>query len=114
MKDAAGAARRGAGSRFCRASAMTGARKRALHARQNWGNRASFSRPDRHGTMGGIKRETVCVTVDVSWTRESPARRVPGGGRRRLRSVAVGLAAAGPDQAEGLAVFVVEEVGVDR
>src|SRR5499427_8612516 len=30
------------------------------------------------------------------------------------RSVAVVLAAAGPDQAEGLAAFVIEEVGVDR
>jgi hypothetical protein len=29
-------------------------------------------------------------------------------------SVPVGLAAAGPDQGEGLGVFVVEEVGVDR
>ena len=29
-------------------------------------------------------------------------------------SVAVGLAAAGPDQGVGLGVFVVEEVGVDR
>ena len=28
--------------------------------------------------------------------------------------VAVGLAAAGPDQGVGLGVFVVEEVGVDR
>src|SRR5260370_24542015 len=31
-----------------------------------------------------------------------------------VRSVAVGPAAARPDQAEGLAVFVIEEVGVDR
>src|ERR1700680_3624287 len=31
-----------------------------------------------------------------------------------LRSVAVGLAAAGPDEAEGLAILVVEEVGIDR
>jgi hypothetical protein len=29
-------------------------------------------------------------------------------------SVAVGLAAAGPDEGEALAVLVVEEVGVDR
>ena len=29
-------------------------------------------------------------------------------------SVAVGLAAAGPDEGVGLCVFVVEEVGVDR
>src|SRR6266849_187630 len=33
---------------------------------------------------------------------------------RRYRSVAVGPAAAGPDEAEGLAAFVIEEVGVDR
>src|SRR6266849_7991239 len=33
---------------------------------------------------------------------------------RRYRSVAVGPAAARPDEAEGLAAFVVEEVGVDR
>src|SRR5215471_16521033 len=33
---------------------------------------------------------------------------------RRFRSFAVGLAAARPDQAKGLAAFVVEQVGVDR
>jgi len=33
---------------------------------------------------------------------------------RRCRSVAVRPAAARPDQAEGLAAFVIEEVGVDR
>src|SRR5713101_6564478 len=32
----------------------------------------------------------------------------------RRRSVAVGPAAAGPDEAEGLAAFVIEQVGVDR
>src|SRR5450756_689475 len=38
----------------------------------------------------------------------------PDGALRRSVSVAVGLAAAGPDQGEGLGVFVVEKVGVDR
>src|SRR6266849_2721004 len=33
---------------------------------------------------------------------------------RRYRSVAIGPAAARPDEAEGLAAFVIEEVGVDR
>src|SRR5215467_7759782 len=42
------------------------------------------------------------------------ARIAPGGLCCRCRSVAVGPAAARPDQAEGLAAFVIEEVGVDR
>jgi len=44
--------------------------------------------------------------------RESPARRP--GGAFVVRSVAVGLAAARPDEGEALAVLVVEEIGVDR
>src|SRR5262249_59995684 len=44
----------------------------------------------------------------------NPARIAPGGRSRRCRSVAVGPAAPRPDQAEGLAAFVIEEVGVDR
>src|SRR6266851_3031745 len=45
---------------------------------------------------------------------ENPARIAPGGRCCRCRSVAVGPASARPDQAEGLAAFVIEEVGVDR
>ena len=41
-------------------------------------------------------------------------RPVARAGLSKAGSVAVGLAAAGPDQGEGLAVLVVEEVGVDR
>src|SRR5215831_11003657 len=55
--------------------------------------------------------------TDSGWkllTRENPARIAPGGRCCRRRSVAVGPAAARPDQAEGLAAFVVEQVGVDR
>jgi hypothetical protein len=41
------APRRGArGSRFCRALMITGARRRALCARRNWGDRASLGRSD--------------------------------------------------------------------
>src|SRR5579871_3961429 len=43
-----------------------------------------------------------------------PARMLRAGRCCRCRSVAVGPAAARPDQAEGLAAFVIEEVGVDR
>src|SRR5579871_2462517 len=43
-----------------------------------------------------------------------PARMLRAGRCCRCRSVAVGPAAARPDQAEGLAAFVVEQVGVDR
>src|SRR6202453_2487649 len=38
----------------------------------------------------------------------------PGGVSRDAGSVAVGLAAARPDQGRGLAILVVEEAGVDR
>src|SRR5438552_3028855 len=46
-------------------------------------------------------------------TRESPARRSGRGLAVRFGLFAVGLAAAGPDQAVGLAILVLEEVGVD-
>jgi hypothetical protein len=45
IKDAVGAAKRGAGNRFCRGSIMTGARKRALYARKNGGTAASLAGP---------------------------------------------------------------------
>src|SRR5437016_5329149 len=46
-------------------------------------------------------------------TRESPARRPGRGLAVTFGLFAVGLAAAGPDQAVGLAILVLEEVGVD-
>src|SRR5260370_3774935 len=46
-------------------------------------------------------------------TRESPARRSGRGLAVRFGLFAVGLAAAGPDQAVGLAILVLKEVGVD-
>src|SRR5712692_7913743 len=46
--------------------------------------------------------------------RETPPGLLRAGRCCRCRSVAVGPAAARPDQAEGLAAFVIEEVGVDR
>ncbi len=49
----------------------------------------------------------------VNATAKRPARRA-GRCCTRCGSVAVGLAAAGPNQGVGLGVFVVEEVGVDR
>jgi hypothetical protein len=45
------------GSRFCRASTINGARKRAPCARQNWGYRTSFE-PVRPGTYNGKSEET--------------------------------------------------------
>src|SRR5258708_1107760 len=87
-------------------------RQRAPCARQNWGHRASLARPDRRGTMGDL-RESVGGS-GVCRARENPARIAPGGRCCRRRSVAVGPAAARPDEAEGLAAFVIEEVGVDR
>ena len=41
-------------------------------------------------------------------------RRVSRARHRRLVSVAIGFAAAGPDEREALAVLVVEEIGVNR
>src|SRR5712692_2501232 len=46
--------------------------------------------------------------------RETPPGLLRAGRCCRCRSVAVGPAAARPDQAEGLAALVIEEVGVDR
>src|SRR5262249_1724208 len=64
--------------------------------------------------MGSLKREKGgWGGVGVPGMRK-PARIAPGGRSRRCRSVAVGPAAARPDQAEGLATFVIEKVGVDR
>src|SRR5258705_9393211 len=45
--------------------------------------------------------------------QKSTPRSAKRGVRSSFGSVAVGLAAAGPDQNEGLGVFIVEEVGVD-
>src|SRR5258708_22750342 len=45
---------------------------------------------------------------------ETPPGLLRAGRCCRRRSIAVGPAAARPDQAEGLAAFVIEEIGVDR
>src|SRR5258708_33751015 len=50
----------------------------------------------------------------VPCVRKTPPGLLPGGQCCRWRSVAVGPAATRPDQAEGLAAFVIEQVGVDR
>src|SRR5258708_5014349 len=50
----------------------------------------------------------------VPCVRKIPPGLLRAGRCCRCRSVAVGPAAARPDQAEGLAAFVIEEVGVDR
>src|SRR5712692_10316289 len=50
----------------------------------------------------------------VPCVRKIPPGLLPGGRCCRRRSVAVGPAATRPDEAEGLAAFVIEEVGVDR
>src|SRR5258707_3030416 len=61
--------------------------------------------------MGGLRRDKGsegCQALEI------PPGLLRAGRCRRCRSVAVGPAAARPDQAEGLAAFVIEEVGVDR
>src|SRR5260221_361596 len=50
----------------------------------------------------------------MSGRAKTPPGLLRAGRCRRCRSVAVRPAAARPDQAEGLAAFVIEEVGVDR
>src|SRR5258708_25129954 len=50
----------------------------------------------------------------VPCVRKAPPGLLPCGQCCRWRSVAVRPAATRPDQAEGLAAFVIEEVGVDR
>src|SRR5258708_38869583 len=56
--------------------------------------------------------------LDGLFSMSERAKTPPGllraGRCRRCWSVTVGPAAARPDQAEGLAAFVIEEVGVDR
>src|SRR5712692_5801946 len=63
--------------------------------------------------MGGLKREKRVGGVGAVRAKIPPGL-LRAGRCRRCRSVAVGPAAARPDQAEGLAAFVIEEVGVDR
>src|SRR5579871_1714385 len=63
-------------------------------------------------SMANGRRMRTRVGRGHSDARESPARRP--GGAFVVRSVAVGLAAARPDEGEALAVLVVEEVGVNR
>jgi hypothetical protein len=50
----------------------------------------------------------------VPGMRKTPPGLLRAGRCRWCRSVAVRPAAARPDQAEGLAAFVIKEVGVDR
>jgi hypothetical protein len=64
------------------------------------------------GCGGCLKREI--VEREILERANAPPGGIGAGRCGWRRSVAVGLAAAGPDQAEGLAVLVVEEVGVDR
>jgi hypothetical protein len=52
--------------------------------------------------------------VDLRALGMGLARRTRRGVAAMADSVAVGLAAAGPDEGEALAVLVVDEVGVDR
>src|SRR6266478_8517435 len=64
--------------------------------------------------MGGLKREKRVEGVGCAGHAKIPPGLLRAGRFCRCRSVAVGPAAARPDQAEGLAAFVIEEVGVDR
>src|SRR6266481_9520943 len=64
------------------------------------------------------KESALAERLDGLFPFSERAKTLPGllraGRCRRYRSVAVRPAAARPDQAEGLAAFVIEEVGVDR
>src|SRR5258708_2190208 len=64
--------------------------------------------------MGGPKREKRVGRSGCAGCAKIPPGLLRAGRCRRCRSVAVGPAAARPDQAEGLAAFVIEEIGVDR
>src|SRR6266481_7498201 len=64
------------------------------------------------------KESALAERLDGLFPFSERAKTLPGllraGRCRRYRSVAVRPAAARPDQAEGLAAFVIEQVGVDR
>src|SRR6267154_709873 len=63
--------------------------------------------------MGGLRRENGIGGLCAVRAKIPPGL-LRAGRCRRCRSVAVGPAAARPDQVEGLAALVIEEVGVDR
>src|SRR5258707_237761 len=63
--------------------------------------------------MGGLRRENGIGGLCAVRAKIPPGL-LRAGRCRRCRSVAVRPASARPDQAEGLAAFVIEEVGVDR
>src|ERR1700738_1744906 len=67
---------------------------------------------DRQACDGEIARRMHTSPWHPHWLKPRPI--VPGGARCWSGLLAVLLAAAGPDEGEGLAVWVVEEVGVDR
>src|SRR5258708_530568 len=64
--------------------------------------------------MGGLKREKRVGRSGCAGRARNPPGLLRAGRCCRHRSVAVRPAAARPDQAEGLAALVIEEVGVDR
>src|SRR5882762_4647203 len=112
VKDAC-ATKRARGSRFCRAfDNKVRALARSLRAAK-LGALRSLGRPDRRGTMGGLRRENGIGGLCAVRAKIPPGL-LRAGRCRRCRSVAVRPASARPDQAEGLAAFVIEEVGVDR
>src|SRR5258707_15649673 len=63
--------------------------------------------------MGGLRRENGIGGLCAVRAKIPPGL-LRAGRCRRCRSVAVRPAGARPDQAEGLAAFVIEQVGVDR
>ena len=83
------------------------------------GRASAHTAPPIHARSDGLAREPGVDANGAAFPQrpavlEGPARCFPGGARGRSGSVAVLLAAAGPDEGEGLAVLVVEEIGVDR
>ncbi len=79
-------------------------------------DRRKVVNPERRGCGGSNNRAYACAPPGPGRCAFCAGKPRPGFGRGFVvsGSVAVGLAAARPDEGEALAVFVVEEVGVDR
>jgi hypothetical protein len=101
------------GSRFCRAQQKS-ARSCALLTRGKIGGTAMSSTRPVPPRYAGKSEERKRGVRGAPGSAANPARIAPGGRCRWRCSVAVAATGAGPDEAEGLAALVVEEVGVDR
>src|SRR5258707_523652 len=95
------------------ARTIKSARSCALLTRGKIGGTAILG-PARSARYDGRSEERERDWRSVCRARENPPGLLRAGRCRRRRSVAVRPAGARPDQAEGLAAFVIEQVGVDR